>query len=123
MCGVIAISLASPALANPAVGQWLTQADGKGQTAIVTSKPCGVSVCGTITQVRDPSGRKISHPNVGRRVFWDMKRTKSGQYEGRAYVPLLRKDVAASMTVTGNNMRVRGCAGPVCRSQVWTRVK
>jgi uncharacterized protein (DUF2147 family) len=32
------------------------------------------------------------------------------------------KIVRAAMTLSGNRLTVRGCKGPVCDTQVWTRL-
>ena len=114
---------ALPALAEPAEGVWKTEADGKGQTALVVSRPCGDALCGTITQVMNPQGEIIDHPNVGKRIFWDMKEITPGIYEGQAFVPAFGMEYTAKMTLDGDKMKVGGCFGPICRDQTWTRAK
>ncbi|MCR8826334.1 DUF2147 domain-containing protein [Pseudosulfitobacter koreensis] len=110
----------SIAQASP-VGTWKTEADKKGQTALVEAKPCGAGLCGTMVEVFDASGNQINHPNVGKRLFWDM--VPSGDaYEGRAYVPALNLEVNGTLKINGDTMKVGGCAGPVCQSQTWRRV-
>lgn len=115
--------LAGPALAEPAAGVWQTEADGKGQTALVVSQPCGDALCGTITEVMNSDGQKIEHRNVGRRIFWNVQPVSPGVYEGRAFVPAFGAEYAAKMTLQGDKMKVGGCLGPICKSQTWTRVK
>ncbi len=115
--------MTGPVFADAAVGTWRTQADSKGQTAIVSSRPCGQALCGTITQVFNSQGQKIEHKNVGKRIFWDMRQVSPGVYEGRAFVPAFGAEYAGKMTLNGNTMKVGGCFGPVCKSQTWTRVK
>ena len=113
----------APVLAGAAEGVWKTGADAKGQIAYVTARRCGPALCGQITEVLSPQGQRIDHPNVGRKVFWDMRETGAGNYQGRAFVPALGRDYAATMKVSGQKMTVRGCFGPVCKSQIWTRLK
>ncbi len=120
--GVLA-GLTQPAFANGLQGTWLTEADGKGQVALVTAEPCGAAFCGTITQVIDANGNRIEHKNVGRRIFWDMKQVSPGVYKGRAYVPAFGAEYNAEVTLSGNSMKVGGCLGPICKSQTWTRTK
>ncbi len=120
---VLAVGFGAAAEAGSPQGTWRTAPDNKGQTAYVVSKPCGKGLCGTISKVMDPSGRVIAHPNTGQRVFWDMRPSKGGAYEGRAFVPAHNRDYAATMRVYGQEMQVRGCLGPVCQSQIWQRVK
>lgn len=114
--------LAAPSSAEPATGVWKTEADGKGQTALVVSQPCGDALCGTITEVMNPDGETIAHPNVGKRIFWDVQPVSPGVYEGRAYVPAFGTEYDAKMTLRGDKMEVGGCFGPICKSQTWTRV-
>ena len=115
--------LAAPASAEPATGVWRTEADGKGQTALVASRPCGDALCGTITEVMDSDGRTIEHRNVGRRIFWDMRPVSPGVYQGRAFVPAFGAEYEGTMTLQGNSMKVGGCFGPICKTQTWTRVQ
>ena len=119
----VAAFCAAPALADPAAGVWKTEADGKGQTALVVSQPCGDALCGTITEVMNSAGETIEHRNVGRRIFWDVQPVSPGVYEGRAFVPAFGAEYAAEMTLQGDKMKVGGCFGPICKSQTWTRVK
>jgi uncharacterized protein (DUF2147 family) len=124
----LALSLAilaapAPALAEPALGVWRTEPDGKGQIALVEAAECGGALCGTITQVLNATGQVIDHRNVGKRIFWDMRMASPGVYEGRAFVPAFGAEYDAKMTLGGDKMKVGGCLGPICKSQTWTRVR
>lgn len=111
------------ASAQSAEGMWRTQTDDRGQRAIVSARPCGAdALCGTIVQVLDPSLRAIEHPNIGVQLFWDMVPTGKGLYAGRAFVPAMKAKTKATMQVVGQEMKVKGCIGPICKSQIWTRV-
>lgn len=121
--GLTLSGLAAPALADPALGLWLTEADKKGQVAHVSVTECGDALCGKIVKAFDPSGEQITTPNVGKRVFWDMTPVGDGKYEGRAFVPAHDREYAGQMTLNGNRLNVGGCLGPVCMSQDWTRVQ
>ncbi len=103
------------------VGTWQTEPDKRGQTAHVVAEPCGAGVCGTMTRVFDPQGNQIDHPNVGKRLFWNMV-PNGDQYAGRAYVPALDIEVDGTIELDGDTMKVGGCAGPVCQSQTWLRI-
>jgi uncharacterized protein (DUF2147 family) len=102
-------------------GVWRTQADAKGQVADVAATRCGPYYCGTITKVYDTAGKSVRAPTIGTRVFWNMAGA-GPEYKGRAYVPAHKREYKAKMTVQGNRMTVKGCLGPVCQSQVWTRI-
>jgi len=116
--------LAGMASAENVVGTWLTGPDQKGQVAHVDIEPCGGdTVCGTIVRAFDKDGNPVVTKNVGKRIFWDMARQEAqGAYFGKAYVPVFRATYDAGMTLSGNRLKVKGCAGPICKSQTWTRV-
>lgn len=113
----------APALADPALGVWLTEADKKGQVAHVNVHKCASALCGKIVKVFSPSGQEISHKNVGRMIFWDVNSKGGGAYAGRALVPAYNTEYNAEMKLAGNRMTVSGCKGPICQSQTWKRVK
>jgi uncharacterized protein (DUF2147 family) len=121
-CAALA-SLPGSAVADPALGLWLTEADKKGQVAHVAVTECGAALCGKIVKAFDPSGKQITTPNVGKRVFWDMTPLGNGEYEGCAFVPAHNREYAGQMTLKGNRLDVGGCLGPICMSQRWTRVQ
>jgi len=123
ICAVAAFP-ALPAAASEALGTWLSPPDGKGQTGHVEVKACGAALCGTLVRAYDPNGVQITTANVGKRLIWDMKSAGGGAYEGgRAFVPVLGAAFGATMQVKGSTLVVRGCAGPVCKSQTWQRVR
>ncbi len=113
---------ASPVLANGPIGVWRTEADQKGQVADVKAESCGGYVCGTIVRVFDSQGQPVNAPTVGQKVFWNMS-PEGTEYVGRAYVPAHQREYKARMNVEGNLMTVKGCLGPICQSQVWTRLQ
>lgn len=121
---VIALMLiAGTASADPAEGIWQTEADKKGQTAYVDVQKCAKALCGKIVKVFSPEGQQISHKNVGRMIFWDVKAQGGGAYAGRALVPAYNKEYDAEMLLNGNRLTVKGCFGPICQSQKWARIQ
>ena len=123
MAGVLALAAWSgQAIADPAIGTWMTEADQKGQVAHVNVTKCRQALCGTIVKVFSPSGDQISHKNVGRMIFWNATPRGGGAYGGRALVPAFNKEYDAEMVLSGNRLMVKGCYGPVCHSQKWTRI-
>lgn len=119
---VLAVMPAITFAGNP-LGTWHTEPDLKKQTAHVQVTKCGSGYCGTMVRVYDKSGKQISHKNIGKRLFWDARPTGKGDYTGRAYVPVFNKDFPATMTVSGSRLVVKGCNGPICKSQRWTLVR
>ena len=119
---VLAVSPLGAQAGNP-IGVWHTEPDAKKQTAHVQVTKCGSGYCGKMIRAYDQSGKQISHKNVGKRLFWDAKPTGKDEFSGRAYVPLFDKSFPAKMTVTKTRMTVKGCGGPVCKTQRWNRVR
>lgn len=120
---ILGATLAAPVLADPAEGLWLTEADNRGQVAHVEVTSCGNAICGEIVRTFNRNGDSILHPNIGKRVFWDMKPVGDGDYEGRAFVPAHNREYPGQITLNGDAMRVGGCFGPICMSQDWRRVR
>jgi len=119
----IAVLMATSTAAWPnPLGLWRTQPDQNGQVANVSAQPCGNSICGTITAVFNQQGQPVAAPTVGTRVFWNMV-PERGAYQGRAFVPAHNREYAGRLRVEGDRMTVSGCLGPVCQSQVWTRLR
>lgn len=116
------IALAAPAVSDPALGTWITAPDRKKLVSHIQVRSCGAALCGKILRAFDPSGREVKTKNIGKELFWDLKPSGGGKYDGgTAWVPLLNVKAAASATVRGNRMTVTGCKGGVCKDQVWHR--
>lgn len=116
---------AAPALAqDPVEGIWAAPPDQKGQIGHIEIKPCGESLCGTIIKAYAPNGEEVMTPNVGKRLFWNMEVQGDGHYGGgRVYVPAHKKEYDAKMKLSGRQLKVKGCVGPICQGQNWQRVK
>lgn len=110
--------------AEPALGTWQTEADKKGQIAHVEVTRCDAALCGKIVRTYNSEGERITTENVGKRVFWDVKPTGDGEYRGRAWVPAHDREYSAKMDLASEDrLKVSGCLGPLCRSQLWARVE
>ncbi|MCF6445209.1 DUF2147 domain-containing protein [Nereida sp. MMG025] len=118
-------TLGVPALAETSViGIWKTEPDRKDYTAHIEISKCADSYCGKVLRAFDANGNPAVTPNVGRQIFWDVKALGDNEYgAGRVWVPMLDTSAKASMKLEGQALRVRGCKGPVCDSQVWQRVQ
>lgn len=132
--GVLAAALfsATSALSAPASinGKWKTQ----DKDAIVTIAKCGATLCGRISKflVAPPDGlrqKDINNPNKSLR-----KRTLLGLsilsgfkadgklWRGRIYDPKSGKSYRSVMYKTkSGQLKVKGCVGPFCQSQLWSR--
>ena len=120
----LALSAPNTSFADKILGTWLSPPDKKGQTGHVMVTHCGDAFCGRLVRTYDKNGAPITTKNTGLQIFWGMKEISAEAYRGgHVYVPIMGKTFAAKLDVKGANLHVRGCVGPVCKKQVWTRVR
>ncbi|MGB3624263.1 MAG: DUF2147 domain-containing protein [Henriciella sp.] len=133
---VLAIALApGPAVAgdlSDLVGTWRTVRHG----ADIRISNCGDGTpCGTLISVdlgivgdstRDENNRdKVlrSRPLDGLPILWGYSNGSDGWRNGRLYNPETGQTFRSSLSlISQNELKVRGCLGPLCRSQIWTRI-
>lgn len=128
----VAVLAATPALAapSPVTGRWLT-VDGK---AIVEIGTCGRSLCGRIARVLKPrpGGPAIdaNNPNAALRrrpieglTILSGFAAKGDRWAGRIYDPESGRTYRSELRADGDTLSVKGCFGPFCRTQAWTRVR
>ncbi len=117
-------ALGTAALADPVEGVWQTRADDNGNFGHVEITPCGKAFCGVLVKAFDGSGNEIESPNIGRRIVWDMVAYPDGLYDdGKIYSPDRDKEYNGDMTLSGDNLAVRGCVLGICRDGgTWKRV-
>ncbi len=124
---VLAIGLLAgfgPAAADPILGIWRVPPDRKGQVGYVVVRACGAELCGRVMRVIDAGGNSVVTRSMGRDLFWGLKAMGNGSYAGgRVWVPLFDKEYDARARLTGNQLRVQGCIGPVCDGQTWVRAR
>jgi uncharacterized protein (DUF2147 family) len=113
-------------------GRWRTQMHG----ALVEMKNCSDrSPCAFLAWVdpakargvtrdeRNPNPALRSRPLVGTPILWGLKRSDSGWNGGRVYNPETGQTFRSAMQrMSDNRLKVTGCWGPLCRSEIWTRV-
>lgn len=130
--GVAALAAAAPALAAPApvTGRWLTT-EGK---ALVEIAPCGAQLCGRIAKVlkprpggpavdaNNPDASLRGRPIEGLSILTAFK-PDGDHWSGRIYDPESGKTYRSELSTTGATLKVKGCWGPFCRSQTWTRAR
>lgn len=126
-----AIALAAPAYAaDPIAGRWITEE----RDAIVTIGDCGRSTCGRISRFLEtppdgPDQRDINNPDADlrdRKLLGLPVLTSLSQdgdlWRGRIYDPKSGKTYRSVIRrVSAGRMEVKGCIGPFCQTQVWTR--
>mgnify|MGYP001236831674 FL=1 len=125
------LSLGTMAIAaDPIDGQWVT----KDRKAVVTIGKCGATLCGKISKflVTPPDGadqRDINNPNpslrsrklMGLPVLTGFKE-ESDLWRGQIYDPEEGKTYRSVIRRKGaNKLEVKGCVGPFCQTQIWTR--
>jgi uncharacterized protein (DUF2147 family) len=114
-------------------GAWLTQAG----DAKVVVKPCGAAICGKVVWLKQPIDSATGKPQtddknpdpslrtrriVGLQLFLDMLPTTANSWSGRAYNADDGKSYASTVTLLdAARLEVRGCAGSLCGSEIWTR--
>ncbi|UPT89203.1 DUF2147 domain-containing protein [Bradyrhizobium barranii subsp. apii] len=117
---------------NP-FGAWLTQAG----DAKVVVRPCGAAICGKVvwlkqpidsvtgkpqTDDKNPDPSLRTHRIVGLQLFLDMLPSTPNSWSGRVYNADDGKSYASTVTLLdGARLEVRGCAGSLCGSEIWTR--
>ena len=129
---VAALGLSSVAIAAPApvTGRWLTE----GGKAIVEVAPCGASLCGRIVKVLKPRpggpAVDVNNPaaNLRRRPIEGIAiltgfTAKGDRWAGRIYDPESGRTYRSELNAQGNVLKVKGCYGPFCKTQDWTRAR
>lgn len=112
---------AGAATADPVEGVWKTQPD-DGAFATVKLSACGAAICGTILKAYNMQGQPIPSETIGKRLVWDMVPQGGGKYKnGKIWQPSTGKVYSSKMQLNGNTLKVSGCVGPICKSQVWSR--
>ncbi len=116
--------------AAPISGRWTTE----GRDAIVEIAPCGATMCGKIARflVTPPDGagqRDVNNPNkalrsrtiLGMNILSNF-RADGDKWRGQIYDPKAGKTYRSVVYkgVSGN-LIVKGCVGPFCKSQTWTK--
>jgi uncharacterized protein (DUF2147 family) len=117
--------LGGAAGADPVEGVWQTKKDDNGKFGFVEIKPCGPAFCGVLIKAFDSAGKEIDSPNIGRKIVADMVAYPDGLYDdGTIYSPDRDKTYNGDMTLSGDNLSVRGCVLGICRDGgTWKRVK
>ncbi len=127
-----ALLFASPAFAAvPVNGRWLTVE----KDSVVEIGPCGGAVCGRIARILTPQPegppRDENNPNPALRIrpvegltILSGFRDGGKNWQGSIYDPRKGKTYKSFLTLLANGTpQVKGCLGPFCQSQIWTRAR
>jgi uncharacterized protein (DUF2147 family) len=130
---LVSLCLPAQAMADPldVYGVWLTAA----KDGYVEIRDCGDGTpCGTLVWIaptgidreldarnRDPSLRQ--RKLLGTPIVWGFKQTPKNWQRGAIYNPADGKSFAASLERRDyDRLKVSGCLGPLCRTNIWNRV-
>lgn len=119
-----------PASAAPApiTGRWVTQ----GGQAVVEVASCGKALCGRIVRILKPrpGGAAVdannpdkalrSRPIQGLAILSNFT-ADDDHWRGRIYDPESGRTYRSELRGSGGTLKVKGCFGPFCRTQTWTR--
>lgn len=127
---LFAVLLSGPAFAAaPVTGRWFTPE----KDSVVEIGPCGNKVCGRIQRilapqpkgpprdVNNPDPKLRNRPILGMTILSGfMDDGKS--WKGSIYDPRRGKTYKSYLSMQpGGKLKVQGCLGPFCQSQLWSR--
>ncbi len=131
---LMSVMAAAPACAEEYIGTWLTA----NSDAHIRVARCGKAMCGTVVWLKNAVDPKTGQPPVddknpnaslrsrkilGNRIF-AMEEDSTGSWTGGIYNSDDGQIYKGRLSPRGNDeLEVQGCAGSLCGSEVWTRVK
>ena len=133
LLALVALVTAAPLLAaQPIEGRWMTAE----KDAVITIDDCGSSLCGKITRflVPPPQGadqRDVNNSNaslrnrklLGMPVLTGFSKDDD-VWRGQIYDPKSGKTYRSIVRrKSANQLEVKGCIGPFCQTQVWTKAR
>lgn len=92
--------------------------------------PCGFLVSvgsdirgGATQDLRNKRAELRTRPLKNLPILWGYQKHTSGWKSGRLYNPETGQTFRSSlMVISENEIKVKGCLGPFCREQIWTRI-
>jgi uncharacterized protein (DUF2147 family) len=115
--------LGMPAMAAGISGVFQTAPNDDGNVAQVEFTACGAAFCGEMIRSFSSDGEAIASDNIGKNIVWDMMDQGDGYFKGgRIWDPGKDKTYKSKMTLMGDTLQVKGCIGPFCKAQTWTRL-
>ena len=131
---VAAVCLAPQAAlaASPVEGDWRTASDG----GLVQIAPCGPKICGRLvdaTELRRQPGltdgrnkdvSKRTRPMKGLPMLENFTGGPKTWTGGTIYNPADGRTYRSVLELaTADVLKVKGCLGPICRTETWTRAR
>lgn len=124
----VLVAGAAQAAPAPVTGRWLTEE----RDAMVEVAPCGAQLCGRIVRILRPSADRPAvdrnnpdpalrdRPIQGLTILSGFTADRD-RFKGRIYDPRSGKTYRSELAREGGTLKVKGCFGPFCRTQTWTR--
>jgi len=113
-------------------GLWLTEAI-DGHVRIVDYRdgsPCGTLIwvdpatTETLLDARNPDEALRSRPLVGVPIIWGYEKSRKQWRRGRLYNPEDGNTFRSTIKLLDDGtLEVKGCLGPLCRTNIWTPVE
>lgn len=105
-------------------GIFQTQANDDGNVGMVQFAPCGNAYCGTLVKSFDAGGNELKTNAIGMVMVQGMQDQGGGRFSGGTITdPGNGKSYRSEMTLSGNNLQVKGCVAMFCRTQHWVKVR
>lgn len=125
-CAIV-LTPAIPAEADELSGTFRTAAGKSGGVLHVVFGACDSDpgkTCGVIRAAFDNGDNpRADYPHLDRRIIWDMEHEGRGKYSGgQIWSHEADKVLRSELLHRGDTLRVSGCFGPVCRSEIWVRL-
>jgi len=132
IAGLFSVVLSGLALAEEAAsGVWMLNS-GK---VTVRIAPCGANLCGAIVGLAKPLNKegqpKVDRKNpneslrkrplMGLTILANMKPAGANKWSGTIYNADDGRTYSSYMKLSGSNMKVQGCIGPLCKTMVFIR--
>ena len=133
LAALAASLIAAPAMAaDPITGRWITPE----RDSEITIGRCGSSYCGRLTRylvvpedgvgqrdVNNPDASKRTRKLLGIALLSGFKEEKN-RWRGRIYDPRNGRTYKSFLRrKSASQLEVKGCWGPFCQTQVWTRAR
>lgn len=110
---------AHAATPNDVAGDWATP----GLGAVVRLAPCADDaqlLCGRLIWAWDPS--RVQRGAIGTQMLRDFAWRGDAWVDGEVFNPEDGRTYSGSIRLDGEVLRLLGCAGPFCQTQVWRRL-
>jgi uncharacterized protein (DUF2147 family) len=132
LAAVLVLAPGAALAASPVEGNWRTE----GGQGLVEIAPCGAKICGRLvdapdfranpglTDARNRDAAKRGRPLKGLPLLNDFTGGPSKWTGGTIYNPNDGRTYRSVLELANaNTLKVKGCMGPICQTQTWTRSK